>query len=112
MNLLAFAIGAAIGAPLRFWLDQKFRSRHQFPTGIFIANVVGSFVIGFELHAADSISTYLILGFCGALTTWSTFILDLYLANETGRVKTALLNLVTSLAVGYAAVLLSIQLAS
>lgn len=112
MNLLAFAIGAAIGAPLRFWLDQKFRSRHQFPTGIFIANVVGSFVIGFELHAADSIPTYLMLGFCGALTTWSTFILDLYLANETGRVKTALLNLVTSLAVGYAAVLLSIQLAS
>ena len=112
MNILTFAIGAALGAPLRYWLDQRFRSRHQFPTGIFIANIVGSFVIGFEYNVANSALSYLVLGFCGALTTWSTFILDLYLANETGRIKSLLLNLITSIAVGYGAVLLSVSLIS
>lgn len=96
MNLLLFSIGAAVGAPLRFWIDNKFRPKYKFPIGIFIANVFGSFVIG--TYASNM--NYLILGFCGALTTWSTFIVDLYFGYRNRAFKSTALNLILSLLCG------------
>jgi CrcB protein len=46
---------------------------------------------------------YFIIGFCGALTTWSTFIVDLFLGAENKAYKMVLINLVASLVVGFAA---------
>lgn len=96
MNILIFSIGAALGAPLRFWLDNKFRPQYKFPIGIFIANIVGSFVIGLFAHNLN----YLVLGFCGALTTWSTFIVDLYFGFQNRAFKSTTLNLGLSLILG------------
>ena len=96
MNILIFSIGAALGAPLRFWLDNKFRPQFKFPLGIFIANIVGSFVIGLFAHNLN----FLVLGFCGALTTWSTFIVDLYFGFQNRAFKLTLSNLWFSLILG------------
>ena len=44
MNLLLFSVGAALGAPIRFWIDNKFRAKYKFPIGILIVNILGSFL--------------------------------------------------------------------
>ena len=70
MRLLAFIAGAAIGAPLRYLIDKFFRSKYVFPAGILLVNVVGSFILGYTQ------GNYFVMGFCGAFTTWSAFMLD------------------------------------
>lgn len=100
MNLILFSIGAAIGAPIRYWLDSQLRSKYKFPVGIFLANIVGSFAIGIFAKGTLNINGYLLVGFCGALTTWSTFIVDLYQGIERKEYKTTALNLIISLLVG------------
>ena len=70
MRLLPFIAGAALGAPLRYLIDKFFRTKYVFPVGILIVNVVGSFILG---YTQDS---YFVMGFCGAFTTWSAFMLD------------------------------------
>jgi CrcB protein len=70
MRLLPFIAGAALGAPLRYLIDKFFRTKYVFPVGILIANVVGSFILGYKQD------NYFVMGFCGAFTTWSAFMLD------------------------------------
>ena len=70
MRLLPFIAGAALGAPLRYLIDKFFRTKYVFPVGILIANIVGSFILGYKQD------NYFVMGFCGAFTTWSAFMLD------------------------------------
>lgn len=108
MNILLFSIGAALGAPIRFWVDNLFRPKYKFPIGILIANILGSFLIGFLADGQISQSEYLLLGFCGALTTWSTFIVDIYLSVKAKQYKTGLSNLAISICTGFVAFLLGL----
>ena len=77
MNLLLFSVGAAFGAPIRFWIDNRFRAKYKFPIGILIVNILGSFLIGLYANHMN----YLVVGFCGGLTTFSSVML---LSNEFG----------------------------
>ena len=60
MNILIFSIGAALGAPIRFWIDNKFRPQYKFPVGIFIVNIVGAFVISAIVTPPDVLSQLLL----------------------------------------------------
>jgi CrcB protein len=67
------ALGAAVGAPLRYllghWLDDRL------PWGTILVNLAGSFLLGLFSGLAlggDAIAL-LGTGFCGALTTYSAF---------------------------------------
>ena len=46
MRLALFLLGAFVGAPTRYVIDQYFRSYMKFPIGILIVNVSGSFLLG------------------------------------------------------------------
>jgi CrcB protein len=52
------------------------------------------------------------VGFAGAFTTWSTFILDLYLGYELKKYKEVAINLSASLVFGLAAAWLGLQIVS
>jgi len=70
MRVIYFILGAGIGSPLRYLIDKFFRAKYKFPVGILIVNTIGSFVLGLtQLN-------YFVMGFCGAFTTWSAFMLD------------------------------------
>lgn len=108
MRLTLFLIGAGIGAPTRYVIDQFFRGNYKFPFGILIVNAVGSFLLGL-VAKQDSDLTFLLFGFCGALTTWSAFALDLF-AERRERSLFAV-NLFGNYLIGAAAALLGLWIA-
>ena len=110
MKLTAFLIGAFIGAPTRFVVDQFFRSYMKFPLGILIANVSGSFLLGLVLDAQTNLA-YGLMGFCGALTTWSALALDLFNELDSKQLKTFAVNLMSNYIFGVSAALLGIWVA-
>jgi fluoride exporter len=72
-DLLAVAVGAAVGAPLRWFLNRRFDL--GWPWGTFVANVLGSFLLGCSTALAVDGWRFALLaiGFCGGLTTYSSF---------------------------------------
>lgn len=110
---LAVAAGGALGAAARYFLGGTILSRvaSPFPVATFVINVTGSFVLGFFLTVASERAEFsphlrlaVAVGFVGAYTTFSTFEYEtLRLAEERGFLL-ALLNVVLSVVVGFAAV--------
>ena len=112
MIALYVALGAAIGAPARFLIDQYFRKFTSKPIGTFTVNIIGSFLIGLTFANTTHWHDFIAVGFAGAFTTWSTFILDLYLGYELKKYREVAINLVGSLAIGLAAAWCGLQIAS
>ena len=73
MTLLLVALGAAVGAPLRFVIASRLDG--DFPWGTFSVNVAGSFLLGLfsALALTDHAAALLGTGFCGGFTTYSAF---------------------------------------
>jgi fluoride exporter len=103
MTVLLVALGAAVGAPLRYLIDRAVQSRHEtaFPWGTFAVNMLGSFLLG-ALISISGTAGYALLGtgFCGALTTYSTFGFETVGLARTRARGAALLNVLASVAVG------------
>jgi CrcB protein len=96
MRVIYFILGAGVGAPLRYLIDKFFRAKYKFPVGILIVNTLGSFILGLtQLN-------YFVMGFCGAFTTWSAFMLDVD-QNIENRKQIAL-NIVLTFALSIAAI--------
>ena len=112
MNTLYVILGAAIGAPARFAIDQYIRRYSSKPYGIFLVNVIGSFIIGLTFTKSETIYDLLAVGFAGAFTTWSTFIIDIFLGYELKHYKVVAVNLVGSIFFGVIAAYLGYLLAS
>jgi CrcB protein len=111
MILLMVSLGAALGAPARYLTDRVIQSRHGsvFPWGTLIVNVVGSLVLGLLLGIARNhdvpadVLAAVGTGFCGALTTYSTFGFETIRLVEDGARLYALLNVLFSVIVGLVA---------
>lgn len=102
---LAIALGGALGAVSRYWLSttmERFNGS-QFPLGTFSVNLFGSFLIGVlfiifaeKLHLSAQWRPLLVIGFLGAMTTFSTFSLDALLLFQQGHYNTALFYVLSS----------------
>ena len=112
MNTLYIILGASLGAPARFAIDQYIRKFTEKPYGIFLVNVIGSFVIGLTYTKTEHVHDLFAVGFAGAFTTWSTFMLDIYLGFELKRYREITINLVMSLGFGLLAAYAGLQLVS
>ncbi len=110
MNTLYVILGAALGAPARFAIDQYIRRFSSQPYGIFLVNILGSFLLGFTFNRSEQVYDFFAIGFAGAFTTWSTFMLDIFLAYELRRYREAALNLVLSLGIGLLAAWFGLQI--
>ena len=96
-SIVAVGVGASLGALLRWWLGSQLN--HFFPTippGTLAANLVGGYVIGIAIafFAQSSLAPewrlLVITGFCGGLTTYSTYSAELVTLLQQGRVLWAL----------------------
>lgn len=91
MTPLLVAVGAAIGAMLRFLAGRVADDR--FPAGTLAVNLIGSALLGFLIGAEVGAhwSALIGFGFCGSLTTYSTFALQTL--TLTGRIRWVYLGL-------------------
>lgn len=110
MTALLIGVGAAVGAPLRYLVDRAIGRRHDsvFPWGTLAVNVIGSFLAGVFLAAMGegALRDGVLVGFCGALTTYSTFGYETMRLAEGGARRFALGNVVISVLAGVGAVTL------
>jgi CrcB protein len=112
--LAAIFAGGTVGAATRTGLSQLAPAHAgQWPWVTFAVNVVGCFMLGYfvtRLQERMPVSAYrrplLGTGFCGALTTFSTFQLELLRMLDQGDVGLAALYAAASLLAGFAGVLL------
>jgi CrcB protein len=107
VTVLVVALGAAIGAPLRYLIDRYLQGRHDssFPWGTFCANVSGSALLGFliALPVTPGEQALLGTGCCGALTTYSTFGFETVTLYRTGARTVAGLYVAASVLAGFGA---------
>lgn len=105
--MLLVLAGGAVGAPVRYLVDRWVqREGRTFPVGILAVNVVGSLLLGLLAGAPGLPRWALTLGgtgFCGALTTFSTFSLNTVVLADRGRWAAALGNVALSLGGGLGA---------
>lgn len=119
MTWLLVIAGAMVGAPLRYLTDSAVQARHDtvFPWGTFTVNVAGCLILGLTTGAvtygAASSGVQLLLGtgFCGALTTYSTFSYETLRLAETGARFFAAANVLASVVTGLGAVFVGVALA-
>jgi CrcB protein len=115
VTVLLVLLGGAVGAPARYLTDVTVQRWHgtSFPWGTWTVNVVGSFIFGVVAAAGPGwVVTLAGTGFCGALTTFSTFGYETVRLAEEGQRPTAMWNVIASLAAGLAAAALGWALGS
>jgi CrcB protein len=109
--ILVIAAGGACGAVARHLVNNQVTAwfGDGFPWGILTANVAGSFFMGILVGAAElvwassqEVRAFLMVGFLGAFTTFSTFTVQVALLYERGQMALAALYIVLSvlLAIG------------
>ena len=109
MTWLWVGLGAAVGAPARYLTDRWVQSRHDsvFPWGTLVVNVLASFVLGVVAGTASAVSPAVALavgtGFCGALSTYSTFSYETFRLLETRAPLYAGVNVLAALVIGFGA---------
>ena len=106
MRLVLFIAGSGTGACSRYLIEKYFRSRFNFPFGILLVNVVGSFILGLAAANSKTDSLFLIFGFCGALTSWSALALDFEQKLKSRKYFQLTINLLANLILGISAALI------
>ena len=104
MQYLLVGIGGVAGSITRFSLGiyVKGRSKSKFPTGTFLINILGAFLLGI-LSAFDvNKNLYCLLGdgFLGAYTTFSTFMYEGFSLSKNNKKLNAAVYIVISLVLG------------
>lgn len=97
-SILAISLGAVLGALLRWQLGSKLNSIFPtIPPGTLAANLFGAYVVGIGIAFFATFSAIspewrllVITGFCGGLTTFSTFSAEIAVLLQQGRISWAL----------------------
>jgi len=112
-SLAAIAAGGSLGTLARYGVDSALERRltSLFPWSTFVVNVTGCFLVGalvaalVDRHETPQwVRLALVVGFCGAYTTFSTFAQEALGVHDEGQTLVALLYIGASVSVGLLAV--------
>lgn len=117
-QIILVFLGGGFGSALRFiigkWLNN---AETGIPYGTFLANILGSLLIGVILGLAaknetlsQSQTLLLATGFCGGFTTFSTFAYENHVFLKSGDFMSFAIYTIASFAIGFLAVFLGMFL--
>jgi fluoride exporter len=91
-TVVAVSLGASLGALLRLALSESFNATFPaIPPGTLLSNLIGGYIVGIAIaffatsHLPIEWRLFVITGFCGGLTTFSTFSAELVILLQQGR---------------------------
>lgn len=107
MNLLLIFLGAGLGGSARYLLSNALYTLlgRQFPWGTLVVNASGSFIIGvlfilllnrYALYAPQ-LRLFLLVGFLGGYTTFSSFSIETWNLIESGAWLAGIMNILLNL---------------
>ncbi len=109
-KILNLVVGGAAGTLARYFLSTFIYGIFgpSFPYGTMVVNLLGCFIIGILVSFSENkfilgsnAKILLMIGFCGAFTTFSTFILETSNLIKDGESMRAFLNVILSVIVGF-----------
>lgn len=111
-NCLIIGLGGFLGAIARYivalWIGQRWG--RTFPLGTFVVNISGSFLISLlmslfteKFMVNPQLRLFLVIGFLGAYTTFSTFEYETGNLVKDGEWSMALANVILSVIAGFVA---------
>ena len=115
--LLIIFFGGGLGSIFRYWVNRWVTGlvTSAFTYGTFLVNITGCFLIGFLIFYTERFGTnalnwrlFLVTGFCGGYTTFSSFSFENVQLLSDHQILTTLLYTLGSLALGFAATYMGI----
>ena len=110
MSFLFVAIGGALGSVLRYFLSLVIPKAAGFPWPTFVANVLGCLCIGIFSGLflkcgtlSPNLKLFLVTGFCGGFTTFSTFASENLALLQSGKIGLFAVYALSSFVLGIAA---------
>lgn len=118
MHLVWVFLGGGLGSISRYLIGNIFKNTSLFfPWGTLAANAISCIILGFLIayNLKNPINTpsrlFLMTGFCGGFSTFSTFSGETYLLLQDGKFNIALTYVISSIIVGLLCIILGFRLA-
>ena len=111
-DLLYLAAGALLAVYLRYFITGDNLFVGDLPVSVLIINIAGSFILGAtstavsELGLSSDYTLFVGIGFCGTLTTMSTFALETVNMAGVGEYATAGLSILLNVGGSFGAIIL------
>lgn len=111
LEFALLAVGAVVGAYLRYRLVESPFAFYGLPVNVLVVNVLGSFILGsfsvlsVALNLDSQYTLLMAVGFCGSFTTMSSFALETTNLLEGNRFTLLALNIIANVGLSLAAII-------